>query len=374
MIVPKKFYEQLKKYEGKYVVVRGKCVSSPGIQNTIRIHSVKDVMEKKPVLLKGEVTSRKIRTKNTVLLVTDKKIYTAKSNQAATTLEEYMGKFVQASCFLYGADRNSTWIEEICSITETRQTATVFHYPCRNYKRRIAEKGAFGLLCENTSQTPPQRMFHLGESIVLKPGAPVKSIAAGKVMYSDFIPSWDNPDGTRYSGLGGVIIIEHKMSEHEGTLEYVCSFYAYLARSRKIKQGELVVAGQIIGSAGRKNGGHPGTFFFGLHKGPYHQLSPAQKCEMQRYAETTGFPSPDGNIVKGKVREIRLKSDTLAEIFLQESSQPLQISLFVEINPPPSAGHTPAPLPGWSMTLGTAEALKEWLKPSQWLKMHKAKN
>ncbi|MBU4201472.1 MAG: M23 family metallopeptidase [Verrucomicrobia bacterium] len=81
--------------------------------------------------------------------------------------------------------------------------------------------------------------------------------------------------------LGNVIVIEHKFDRPQDDLEYACSFYVHLGNDRKVKVGDNVVQGQVIGCIGKdkseENGRYPAHLHFGVHKGPYYHLKIARR-------------------------------------------------------------------------------------------------
>jgi murein DD-endopeptidase MepM/ murein hydrolase activator NlpD len=86
----------------------------------------------------------------------------------------------------------------------------------------------------------------------------VVSAAAGVVRSVSHIFSW-----------GFIIVIEH---EQKGG-ERICTLYAHLSPLLHVKPGDVVTAGQKIGSIGRsntvENGGYFAHLHFGVHRGPY---------------------------------------------------------------------------------------------------------
>ncbi|MCH2207263.1 MAG: peptidoglycan DD-metalloendopeptidase family protein [Lentisphaerales bacterium] len=84
---------------------------------------------------------------------------------------------------------------------------------------------------------------------------PIYAIADGVVRYVDHLESW-----------GGLVIIEHKFK----TGEYFCSLYGHLGALMIPKPGDLIKAGDKIGSLGRnyrwENGGYSAHLHFGIHK------------------------------------------------------------------------------------------------------------
>jgi hypothetical protein len=86
----------------------------------------------------------------------------------------------------------------------------------------------------------------------------VVAIAPGVVRRASHIPSW-----------GFIAVVEHKLPEGEA----FCSVYAHLSPLLFVKPGDIVAAGQKIGSVGRsnsvENGGYTAHLHFGIHRGAF---------------------------------------------------------------------------------------------------------
>ncbi|HYF48861.1 MAG TPA: M23 family metallopeptidase [Planctomycetota bacterium] len=119
----------------------------------------------------------------------------------------------------------------------------------------------------------------------------IVSIGPGLVRQVSYIPTW-----------GHLVVIEHRFADGQR----FCSLYGHLSPFLLVKPGDVVSAGQKIGSIGRQlssdNGGYFAHLHFGIHSGPYSHAKEAGK-EMS-------FRTPQG-IVTGKVVESNADSVTI---------------------------------------------------------------
>jgi murein DD-endopeptidase MepM/ murein hydrolase activator NlpD len=100
---------------------------------------------------------------------------------------------------------------------------------------------------------------HIGDDVAWgKELRSVVAVAAGVVRRATHIFSW-----------GFIVVIEHKQPDGQ----QLCSVYAHLSPLLHVKPGDVVAAGQKIGSTGRhysvENGGYTAHTHFGLHRGPF---------------------------------------------------------------------------------------------------------
>ena len=73
----------------------------------------------------------------------------------------------------------------------------VFQYPCERYLVGMRGKGNFGAYIDpRWSRSPFAGSYHLAEDIWLDGGTKVRSVADGRVVYSDFSPTWTDQEGT----------------------------------------------------------------------------------------------------------------------------------------------------------------------------------
>lgn len=105
---------------------------------------------------------------------------------------------------------------------------------------------------------------HLGEDVKRPKGTQIKSIGRGKVVYFALYP------GTKEKGnWGNIIIIVHKNPK---TKKVFFSLYGHLQKIR-VKKGQRVELGEVIGAVGRKNtienGWWPEHLHFGIYIGPW---------------------------------------------------------------------------------------------------------
>jgi hypothetical protein len=144
-----------------------------------------------------------------------------------------------------------------------------------------------------------------------------------------------------------------------------------------VKAGERVTRGQRIGSIGahrsEENGKYPAHLHFGLHKGPYLQISPAWRRRTIEAAAKTGLPVGDPEhptvpkFVKGKVASIELLADASAAVRFEDGQVSL-LSLEVGSTAPADGKHPPPPdIMNWCSGYGDEETVAEWLRPSEWI-------
>ncbi|MHC4601548.1 MAG: M23 family metallopeptidase, partial [Planctomycetota bacterium] len=124
--------------------------------------------------------------------------------------------------------------------------ATPFCWPCEEYLSGLRRGGNFGAFISRKANPAFAGTYHLGEDAWLPGGTPVRAVADGVVMYSDFSPTWTDKRGRKHWNLGNVIVIEHKLAPPDGELKAVCSVYVHLAKDRKVKTGQPVKRGQRI--------------------------------------------------------------------------------------------------------------------------------
>lgn len=247
-----------------------------------------------------------------------------------------------------------------------------FSYPCGNYLDGLRGKGNFGLyINKSKSKSVFGGTYHLAEDIRLPGRTEVRCVADGVVMYSDFSPTWTDKNGGIHWNLGNVIVIQHKLVPPEDGLEYVCSFYVHLAKDRKVKAGDKVERGELIGYIGKnkseENGNYPAHLHFGIHRGPYHQISPSWKRKLVEDAKKIGLPFGEKRkIIKGEI-EVKRNSRTSVLIKFKNSNESGILSLLVGSTSP---GYKPADIMGWCEGYGDRDEVKEWIRPSTWIKSH----
>ncbi len=247
-------------------------------------------------------------------------------------------------------------------------SATEFVLPCEGYEQGLRDGGNFGALIAGDRAAPFAGSYHLGEDVWLPEGTEVRSIAQGTVVYSDFSPSWKDERGATHWNLGNVIIIEHRLDPPEDGLDAVCSVSVHLGADRRVAVGDAVAAGQVIGTIGKgrseENGGYPAHLHFGLHKGPYLQISPAWTRHLEEEARARGLPAGEnGALIRGEITVARA-SPTSALVRFPESGASLVLSLLTGSTAP---GRKPADIAGWCHGYGDRLAVEEWLRPSTWI-------
>lgn len=246
-----------------------------------------------------------------------------------------------------------------------------FDLPCEGYVRGLRGKGNFGVLV-TAGGSPFTGTYHLAEDVWLPAGTAVRSVADGAVRYSDFSPTWTDDRGHVHWNLGNVIVIEHPLAPAEDGLDAVCSLYVHLSADRKVKAGDVVRRGQVIGSIGadrsEENGRYPVHLHFGLHRGPYHQIPPAWKRRMMERARTTGIPLGPGRVLRGEIL-IEPHGETGVLVTSKDGKERVIFSLLVGSTSP---GYKPKDIMAWCEGYGDKATVEEWLRPSAWIEAHRA--
>ncbi|MHC5040543.1 MAG: M23 family metallopeptidase [Planctomycetota bacterium] len=272
------------------------------------------------------------------------------------------------------------------------KTDTRFVHPCDGYRKGMRGRGNFGFLIPKSRNPVFGGTYHLAEDIWLKGGTPVKSIGDGVVVYSDFSQTWTDEKGRKHWNLGNVIIIEHKLEPPEGEMEFICSVYIHLGKDRKVKRGDPVKRGERIGTIGKdrseENGFYPAHLHFGIHKGPYVQIPPSWKEEVIKVAASQGLPiaptfrvkgekpePPPGGwpmeIYKGEVETVTLWEKTRAKVTFKGTEK---VSILPLLKGSSSPHYKSEEIMCWCNGYGNKTTLKEWLKPSDWIRRHLAKD
>ena len=253
-------------------------------------------------------------------------------------------------------------------------TATEFVFPCDGYSKGLRGTGNFGVYIDpRRSKSVFADSYHLAEDVWLKGGTEVRSVATGRVVYSDFSPSWKDETGFIHRNFGNVIVIEHKLPPKDDKAQWICSVYVHLAADRLVEVGDQVARGELIGSIGKdqskENGLYPAHLHFGLHLGPYIQISPSWKRELERDAREFGLPcGAEGKFVKG---EITLTLGPNASVQVQFIGQEEQ-TLFSLLVGSTSPDYKPTDIMGWCQGYGDKQTVKEWVRPSTWIRKRKA--
>ncbi|MBL8859791.1 MAG: M23 family metallopeptidase [Planctomycetes bacterium] len=248
---------------------------------------------------------------------------------------------------------------------------TTFVLPCEGYMRALERGGNFGLFVTG-EKSPFKNSYHLAEDVWLKGGTPVHAIGDGIVRYSDFSPTWTDKAGVVHWNLGNVIVIEHALKPPIDDLDAVCSFYVHLAADRRVKTGDRVERGQIIGRIGAdksaENGRYPAHLHFGIHRGPYFQISPAFERDVRRAAASKDGLRAGPDVLRGELK-FRLNGESSVLVTSVESGTSILLSLLVGSTAPENA---PADIMNWCQGYGPQDMLAEWLEPSAFIAAHAA--
>ena len=246
------------------------------------------------------------------------------------------------------------------------ECAPAFEWPTDGYHRGLRGRGNFGVLITNKDSVFAGS-HHLAEDIWLPAGTMVRSVAEGVVRYSDFSPSWKDKAGRLHWNLGNVIVIEHALTRPVDGLTHVCSVYVHLGSDRRVKVGDTVGKGQVIGTIGRdrseENGLYPAHLHFGLHKGPYFQISPAWRHGLETEAKTTGIAIGLDEPIRGEIELVPQGEDSVL-IKSKADGRKFILSLLVGSTAPKDK---PADIMGWCSGYGDKLTVEEWLRPSQWI-------
>jgi murein DD-endopeptidase MepM/ murein hydrolase activator NlpD len=246
-----------------------------------------------------------------------------------------------------------------------------FAYPCATYARGLRNGGNFGLHVV-TKGSPFYDSWHLAEDVWLPAGTDVCSIADGVVRYSAFSPTWTDAKQFVHWNLGNVIVVEHPLEPALDGLDAICSIYVHLAADRRVKVGDSVVRGQVIGRIGadrsEENGRYPAHLHFGIHRGPYVQIPPAFERELREAAASAQGLSVGSDVLHGAI-ELRMNGSDSVLVTSVESQAKILLSLLVgstaPVDPPPD-------IMCWCEGYGRQTTLAEWLEPSQFLARHAA--
>ena len=253
-------------------------------------------------------------------------------------------------------------------------TPLAFDFPCDGYTKGLRGKGNFGAYIDpRRTKSVFADSYHLAEDVWVEGGTPVRCIADGRVVYSDFSPTWTDDRDRVHWNLGNVIVIEHELGEARKATEpeQLCSVYVHLGADRRVKTGERVTRGQVIGTIGadrsEENGRYPAHLHFGLHRGPYLQISPAWRRDLVRQAREIGLPcGNDRHLVKGEI-ELTLLPSARVRIDFVGKEEKTWFSLLMGSTSP---DYHPADIAGWCEGYGDQETVKEWIRPSTWTRDH----
>ncbi|MCW8129526.1 MAG: peptidoglycan DD-metalloendopeptidase family protein [Planctomycetota bacterium] len=141
--------------------------------------------------------------------------------------------------------------------------------PVRDY---LDEGRTSFALVSDSLNTGFRGMVHVGDDVGwFRDFGVVVACADGQVRQAGCASSW-----------GHLAVIEHRTRGGDG----FCSVYGHLSPFLTVRPGEVVRAGQRIGSIGRsfawENGGYAAHLHFGLHHGPYVQLyKPGQPIDVR---------------------------------------------------------------------------------------------
>jgi len=249
--------------------------------------------------------------------------------------------------------------------TASQASAARFEFPTDDYQRGLRGRGNFGVLI-TAKGSPFAGSYHLAEDVWLPAGTKVRSIGNGVVRYSDFSPSWKDDAGVVHWNLGNVIVVEHVLDPPVAGLTHVCSFYVHLGADRRVALGDTVQKGQVLGCIGKdrseENGLYPAHLHFGLHRGPYHQIPPSWRREVETMARTVGIVG-DRAPVRGEVEFVR-QSPSSVLVRSKGDGATVLLSLLVGSTAPE---HPPADIMAWCSGYGDRQTVDEWLRPSKWI-------
>ena len=246
-----------------------------------------------------------------------------------------------------------------------------FEWPCDDYTANVHGK-SFGVHVTRKG-SPFTGSWHLAEDVWKPPGTEVRAIANGVVRYSAFSPTWTDDDGFTHWNLGNVIVVEHALDppvvrKGREPLDALCSIYVHLAADRRVQAGDQVVRGQPIGRIGKdkseENGRYPAHLHFGLHEGPYVQISPSLVRELEAAAQSKDGLRFGPTALRGEL-DIRMAGETSILVTAKESGESAVLSLLVGSTAPKDP---PPDIMGWCQGYGEKATLEEWIEPSRFLK------
>lgn len=324
-----------------------------------------------PIDLTGTVELKGQGADTVALVRTGTEVTLARDEELVEALRPHAGRKVDLRCFLSALPGGD--IEEILAVTPS-EPGRCLMYPCGDYRRGLRQGGNFGRRVTGSGRTVFEGTWHLGEDVWLPPRTPVRSIAEGTVVYSDFSPTWVDEAGHTHWNLGNVIVIEHRFDPPVDGLEAVCSVYVHLAADRRVQVGQRVLRGQLIGFIGEdrseENGRYPAHLHFGIHRGPYVQISPAWRRDIEEMAATVGLPTGDPEnmeLLKGKVSSIERTRGNSALIRFEQTEEIALFSLLVGSTAP---GNKPPDIMGWCQGYGDEDTVEEWIEASSWIEEH----
>ncbi|MCB9881972.1 MAG: M23 family metallopeptidase [Planctomycetes bacterium] len=241
-----------------------------------------------------------------------------------------------------------------------------FVFPCDDYAKGLRGRGNFGVRVRSPG-TPFHGTWHLAEDVWLKAGTDVRSIADGIVRYSAFSPTWTDDRGHVHWNLGNVIVIEHALEPPIDTMHAICSFYMHLASDRRVQVGDSVTRGQVIGRIGadrsEENGRYPVHLHFGIHRGPYVQLTTTCVRELQEAANSKDGLRFGPDVYRGEL-ELTLQGTSVL-VRSKDVRRPAVLSLLVGSTAP----RDPSPdIMNWCQGYGAKATVEEWLRPSTFLR------
>ena len=244
-----------------------------------------------------------------------------------------------------------------------------FTWPCDDYVKGVRGK-SFGVHVTRKG-SPFYDSWHLAEDVWHRPGTEVRAIADGIVRYSAFSPTWTDDDGFVHWNLGNVVVIEHALDPAEEVggdeLDAVCSFYVHLGADRCVEVGDAVARGQVIGRIGadesEENGRYPAHLHFGIHRGPYVQIPPSLRRELESAARSREGLVFGELTLRGEL-ELELRGTDVL-VTAKESGAGIVLSLLAGSTAPKDP---PPDIMLWCAGYGDREALGEWLAPTKFLR------
>jgi murein DD-endopeptidase MepM/ murein hydrolase activator NlpD len=255
---------------------------------------------------------------------------------------------------------------------ESKPALPTFVEPCAKYASGLRQGGNFGAYID-AKGSPFAGSWHLAEDVWLAAGTEVRAIGDGVVRYSDFSPTWTDAKGGVHWNFGNVVVIEHALQPSIDGLDAICSLYVHLASDRRVKVGDRVTRGQVIGRIGadrsEENGRYPAHLHFGIHRGPYIQIPPAFERQLRHEAASEEGLRAGDVVLRGEI-EVKLNSETSVLVSSATSHASILLSLLVGSTAPRDP---PPDIMCWCEGYGAKETLDEWLKPSKFLAAHAAR-
>ncbi|GMV81081.1 MAG: hypothetical protein AMXMBFR7_22650 [Planctomycetota bacterium] len=197
---------------------------------------------------------------------------------------------------------SSLWINACLAalLQASLQAAEAPLPPVRQWGWPLAESDAaddnFNAELPERNKFSAEPVRHVGvDWAYLGAGREVKAVAAGRVRFAAHVPTLlvelpasvrpaevdpagvdepPPPSAVRKWGWGGLVIVEHQVAGARGQPEQIyCSLYGHLDRTPRVKVGQDIATGDVLGVIGAgpsaDNGWYVPHLHFGIRRGAY---------------------------------------------------------------------------------------------------------